>query len=129
MRCRRIKRGGASNTVVWFGSYGKAADGSSLFFNENNIHDNFADRQEGVANSLTQRLSVIAGELWYNITYGLPLLEKVDSKTAIDATVSEIVLSHPDVTDITEFSSAVEGSKYSAKMTVETSFGDLELTI
>ena len=56
-------------------------------------------------------------------------MEKVDSKTALDATVSEIVLSHPDVTDITEFSSIVEGSKYSAKMTVETSFGDLELTI
>ena len=129
MRCRRIKRGGTSNTVVWFGSYGKAADGSSLFFNENNIHDNFAEGQEGVADSLTQRLSVIEGELWYNITYGLPLLEKVDSKTAIDATVSEIILSHPDVTDITEFSSVVEGNKYSAKMTVETSFGDLELTI
>lgn len=119
MRCRKIENG----NIVWFGSAGKTADGRSK------LATNFADKQEGVANSLTQRLSVIAGELWYNITYGLPLLEKVDSKTAIDATVSEIVLSHPDVTDITEFSSVVEGSKYSAKMTVETSFGDLELTI
>ncbi len=119
MRCRKIENG----NIVWFGSAGKTTDGRSK------LALNFADNQEGVANSLTQRLSVIAGELWYNITYGLPLLEKVDSKTAIDATVSEIVLSHPDVTDITEFSSVVEGSKYSAKMTVETSFGDLELTI
>lgn len=119
MRCRKIENG----NIVWFGSAGKTAEGRSK------LALNFADKQEGVANSLTQRLSVIAGELWYNVSYGLPLLEKVDSKTAIDATVSEIVLSHPDVTDISEFSSEISGTKYSARVTVETVFGDLELTI
>lgn len=119
MRCRKIENG----NIVWFGSAGKTADGRSK------LALNFAEKQEGVANSLTQRLSVIAGELWYNVSYGLPLLEKVDSKTAIDATVSEIVLSHPDVTDISEFSSEISGTKYSVKMTIETVFGDLELTI
>ena len=129
MRCRRIKRGGASNTVVWFGSYGKAADGSSLFFNENDIHDNFADRQEGVADSLTQRLSVIEGELWYNVSFGLPLMEKIDSKIAIDAAVSQIVLSHPDVVDITEFESSKSATQYRAKMKISTNFGELSLEI
>lgn len=119
MRCRKIENG----NIVWFGSAGKTAEGRSK------LALNFADKQEGVANSLTQRLSVIAGELWYNVSYGLPLLEKVDSKTAIDATASEIVLSHPDVTDISEFSSEISGTKYSARVTVETVFGDLELTI
>lgn len=129
MRCRRIKRSGASNTVVWFGSYGKAADGSSLFFNENNIHDNFADGPEGVADSLTQRLSVIEGELWYNVSFGLPLMEKIDSKIAIDATVSQIVLAHPDVVDITEFESSKSATQYRAKMKISTDFGELSLEI
>lgn len=119
MRCRKIENG----NIVWFGSAGKTADGRSK------LAMNFADKQEGVANSLTQRLSVIAGELWYNITYGLPLLEKVDSKTAIDATVSEIVLSHPDVVDITEFESSKSATQYHAKMKISTNFGELSLEI
>ena len=129
MRCRRIKRGITSDTVVWFGSYGKAADGSSLFSNENNIHDNFAEGQEGVADSLTQRLSVIEGELWYNVSFGLPLMEKIDSKIAIDAAVSQIVLSHPDVIDIIEFESSKSATRYYAKMKISTNFGEFSLEI
>ena len=93
------------NNVVWFGSYGITADGHSKFYNENDIHDNFADKQQGVCDSLTQRLSVIRGELWYNINFGLPLLEKIESKIAIDAAISEIVLAHPDVEEIATFES------------------------
>ena len=129
MRCRRLKKDNDVNNVVWFGSYGITADGHSKFYNKNDIHDNFADKQQGVCDSLTQRLSVIRGELWYNINFGLPLLEKIESKIAIDAAISEIVLAHPDVEEIETFESTKTLHNYSAKMKINTVFGKVNLSI
>ena len=127
MRCRRIKKIDGRNEVVWFGSYGKNGD-KALFFNENDKHDNFSDQQQGVSDSLTQRLSVLREELWYDIDYGLPLFDKV-RKPAMDSFICSAVLNHPDVISIDEFSSQVINNKYSCSMTVVSVFGNVVLNI
>ena len=129
MRCRRLKKFNNVNNVVWFGSYGINGDGTAKFYNEDNIHDNFGDKQEAVSDSLTQHLSIIEQELWYATNYGLPLLEKLNSKVEIDAAIAEIVLANPDVLFIKEFSSEKEGHNYSANMVVQSTFGDITLNI
>lgn len=91
--------------------------------------ETFAKEQEGVACSLTQRLSLIQGELWYNITQGLPLFENVTSATTLDAWVIETIMAHPDVTDITSFYSASKNHKYSCDVVVATIYGEISLSI
>ena len=130
MNCRRVKREDGKNIIVWFGSYGINEDGTAKFYNINDKHDNISTEQEAVADSLTQRLSVIEGELWYSITEGLPLLNKIKSKIELDASVTEIVLGHSDVVSITSFSSQVNDKReYSATFTVETEYGSLDVSI
>ncbi len=130
MNCRRVKREDGKNIIVWFGSYGINEDGTAKFYNINDKHDNISTEQEAVADSLTQRLSVIEGELWYSITEGLPLLNKIKSKIELDASVTEIVLGHPDVVSITSFSSQVNDKReYSTTFTVETEYGSLDVSI
>lgn len=125
MRCRRIK----DNTIVFFGSYGKNVDGTAKFYNSKNKHDNYADNQESVVNSLQQRLSVIRGELWYNVQYGLPILDKVKSKTMMDSSVITIVSSHPDVVDITEFNSKIINNIYFCDVFINTRYGVIAVSI
>lgn len=127
MRCRRIKKIDGRNEVVWFGSYGKNGD-RTLFFSPTDKHDNFSDQQQGVSDSLTQRLSVLREEIWYDIDYGLPLFDKV-RKPAMDSFICSTVLSHPDVISIDEFSSQVINNKYSCSMTVVSVFGNVVLSI
>ena len=125
MRCRRIVDG----NVVWFGSKGKQANGHAEFFNPNDKHDNYADNQEAVADSLTQRLSVIQKELWYATSYGLPLFEKTRSKATVDATVADIITQHPDVVSILSFSSEVVNHKYSCSVSVQSTFGVVDVNL
>ena len=106
MRCRNIvKRSDGSKTIVWFGSIGKDENGNAI------KAENYVGSQQGLAASLTQRLSILKGELWTNINYGLPLLEKVD-KTIMDSVVIDILLTHPDVKSILKFASKVENNVY-----------------
>lgn len=141
MRCRRIVDG----KIVWFGSKGlqkavRCSDETiasdnlfvtenmvALFYNKNDKHDNYADKQQGVADSVTQRLSVIRGELWYKIGYGIPLLEKVKSKSIIDANVIQTIVEHPDVNTIKDFNSHVDKHHYHCSMTIVTLWGDVNL--
>lgn len=130
MNCRRVKRVNGKNIIVWFGSYGVNKDGTAKFYNINDKHDNISTEQEGVADSLTQRLSVIEGELWYSITEGLPLLNKVKSKVELDATITEIIFGHSDVLEISTLESQINDKReYSAKITVETSYGEVTINI
>lgn len=106
-------------------SYGKAK-----FYNPNDIHDNYAERQEGVAMSLIQRLSVLKGELWYQINNGMPLLEKVRSKEIIDSYIISAVLNHPDCNSFSSFNSSVENKHdYHCTFKVNTIYGEVELSI
>lgn len=107
MKCRNIvTNSDGSKTIVWFGSIGKKDNGDAI------KAENYVDKQEGLAASLTQRLSIIKGELvMSDPNYGLPLLDKVD-KTIMDSVVIDIILTHPDVKSIMKFTSVVEDSIY-----------------
>lgn len=127
MRCRRITKGYLGHHIVWFGSYGKNDDGTAKFYD--NEHSNFSSDAEAVADSIIQKLSVIKGELWFAINYGLPLLDEDKSKQSIDASIVEIVMSHKDVVDIIEFNSDVFNGKYEATLQVQTVYGVAEVVV
>ena len=129
MRCRRLKEDNNIKNVVWFGSYGLNQDGTAKFYNANDKHDNYADEQAGVADALTQRLSVIRTELWHDITFGLPLLDKVKTKVIMDAAVAEIVLSNYNVVEIIEMTSKIVQHDYSAKIKVQSTYGVVTVNI
>lgn len=83
------------------------------------IDGNYAEKQEGVAYSLIQRLSIIRGELWYQINHGLPLLDKVRSGEVFDSVIIQIILRHPDVKNINDFQSSISNNhnyKFYAKV-------------
>ena len=99
------------------------------FFNPDDKHDNYSDKQQGVVDSLTQRLSVIRRELWYDVDYGLPLLDKQKSKVAIDAFIGKTVLAHPDVDSIQDFDSKIINKVYTCSMKIITKYGEIILNV
>lgn len=113
MRCRKIVDG----NVVWFNKVNKATK----------LDSSFSEAQQSVVDSLTQRLSVIKTELWYNISYGLPLFDKVKNKIAMDGAVASIVTSHPDVISMSSFESAIVNKKYSCKFQAVTKYGNVQV--
>lgn len=139
MKCRRLKieKDASGNIlrrdIVWFGSYGLNHDGTAKFFNANDKHDNYASEAEGVAMSLTQRLNVLQGELWYNINSGIPLWDKHKNTTILDTYITSTILSHPEVKNIIEFSSELIHSSnqkqltYFAKTKILTNYGELTI--
>ena len=134
MKVRRLARvksnnGGSDKTVVWFGSYGKDENGHAKFFNKDCKHDNFAEKQQYVADDLTQKLSIIENELWWNINYGLPLIDKLTSKQLLDNAIMKIILSQNDVEDIKSFTSSLTNRVYHAQIEVQSSFGLVSLEI
>lgn len=139
MKCRRMKiwkdtNGIEHRDIVWFGSYGIDSNGKALRADNNYTtkfvnHYNYATEQEGVVNSLTQRLSVIKGELWWQMDYGLPLFNNFRSKGLIDADVVDIVLEHSDILEFTSFDSSYTNHNYVANFTVLTTFGSTNVNI
>ena len=111
MRCRNS----IDNNIVWFGSYGIEEDGKAK-----KVDENFVENEEAVAQSLKQKLSVIQGELWYHINYGLPLYNKVKSKGVLDAVILGILEDHPSVKKIINFKSSIVNHKYTFTFTVNT---------
>lgn len=132
MRCRRLYSDeSGKRTVVWFGSYGKNDDGTAKFFNPDNKHDNFSDGKEAVVDSLTQRLSIIRNELWYNMSYGVALFfeDKLTTSLIVDASITSIILSHPDVDSILDFSSTVTNHHYSCKAVILSKYGVFDVNV
>lgn len=129
MRCRRIKKENQNDYLVWFGSYGKDSEGKAKFFNPDDIHDNFSEDQYAVVDKLTQQLSILEGELWYDVNFGLPLLDKIKNKNEIDTVVLDILLSNDDIQEITSFSSEVINHNYTASIDITTIYGVINLTI
>lgn len=101
------------------------------FYNKNNksLDDNFSSEQEGIKDSLTQKISVLKKELWYNINYGMPIANKERSKLAVDSFIATCVESHPDVIRIENFSSKIVNRQYSCYMTIVSKYGDLKLEV
>lgn len=111
------------NKIVWFNSLGKNDDGSAI------KADNFSENVAAVTSSITQRLSVLKNELWYNVEYGLPLFDKVRRKVEIDIVVAGIIESHPDVVNIENFTSQIINRRYSCNVTINTKEGTLNIQI
>ena len=124
-----INRRSDGKNIVWFGAVGKNEDNSTIFFNKNNKHDNYSENQEAIKDTLTQRLSVIKEELWYNVNYGIPLFEKYKSKGIIDSYVIKEILNLENVKNILEFSSQVNNNNYYLKVKINTSYGIIEINI
>ena len=140
MKCRRLKleydAGGniLRRDIVWFGSYGINHDGTAKFYNANNKHDNYATEKQAVADSLTQRLNVLQGELWYAVNTGFPLWDKHKNTNVLDIYITSTILKHPDVSEVIEFSSEItqkEGKNYyiySASVRIMTKYGELTIS-
>ena len=111
MRCRNS----IDKNIVWFKSYGIEEDGKAK-----KVDENFVENEKAVAQSLKQKLSVIQGELWYHINYGLPLYNKVKSKGVLDAVILGILEDHPSVKKIINFKSSIVNHKYTFTFTVNT---------
>lgn len=120
--------------IVWFGSYGINHDGTAKFYNANNKHDNYATEKQAVADSLTQRLNVLQGELWYAVNTGFPLWDKHKNTNVLDIYITSTILKHPDVSEVIEFSSEItqkEGKNYyiySANVRIMTKYGELTIS-
>lgn len=91
--------------------------------------ENFVGEQEGVASALNQMLRVIKGELWYKVSFGLPLYDKVSSKIQMDASVLQIVNSHKDVVQVDNFTSYVQGNSYHCSMRVVSKYGNIAISL
>lgn len=102
---------------------------AAKFYNDNNIHDNYATEQQSVIDGLIQRLSVIKGELWYKINEGVPLFDKYRSKGIMDAELLSIISSHPDIISISNFESTLNNHSYSCKFRAISVYGELEISI
>lgn len=106
---------GAENIVIsyWLALY------DSLMEDKNN-HNSYSERQEGIKNSLIQRLSVIKNELWYNINYGLPLLDKIKNKAILDSVIINIINNHEEVKTIRKYKSFIVDHTYSFEVIIDT---------
>lgn len=134
MKCRRFKTWTDENNIehrdiVWFGSYGIHEDGTAKFYNKNNIHDNYSEKQQAIIDCLTQKLSVIRNELWYKMSYGLPLFEKYKSKGVIDTYIMSVVLSQKNVKSFISFNSVLNKNNYSCQFTILSDYGNITLSI
>lgn len=128
MKCRKVVWNEVNKKydIVWFGSQGLAPvdpENSDAPLKKISA-DNYSIEQEGVAHSLIQRLSVIRGELWYQINYGLPLFEKIKNKGILDSLIMGTITDHPEVRSVGDFSSVVEKSKYSISVKIDTIYNE-----
>lgn len=129
MRCRELYVDSQKkNHVVWFGSYGIDSNEFALKWKDGST--SFATKQEVISTLLTQKLSVIRTELWNNIKFGLPLIDKVSSKEVIDSHVLEIVSNTQDVKRVLSFESSLSNlHSYSCSMIVESTYGVVEVNL
>lgn len=74
--------------------------------------EDYVSDTDAVVASLIQRLSVIKGELWYQINYGLPLTESISSAALFDSVIADIITSHPGVASLDSYKSWITGHTY-----------------
>lgn len=120
MRCRQIID---KNKVCWFGSYGKDAAGKKL------KADNFLSQQDAVATDLQQKLQILKGELWYKISYGQPLFDKLKSKIAIDAFIATTINEQTGVRGIKSFISSISNNVYHCRVEIITNWGNIDINM
>ena len=92
--------------------------------------DNYiSNNNEMVSKSLIQRLGIIKGELYYNLNYGLPLLEKIRDKALFDMKIINIINNHPAVLQIKNYESKLIKNNVLAKENNVYSFTAIIITI
>lgn len=130
MKCRRIIKNDKGNwDVIWFGSHGKNSNGTAQFYNVDNKHDNYADNQDAVADSLIQQLSVLKYELWYNYEFGMPIIDKVKYKGIIDAYIIQVILNNPNIIEIKGFYSKSDLHEYNCYTQILSKYGLIDLSL
>ena len=82
---------------------------------------------EGVSQSLTQRLSLIQGELYHYLNEGFPLISKTCNKQMLDAYLVKIICNHTEVKSIIKLTSTIENYSYKAQIKIATNYGDIDL--
>lgn len=120
MRCRQVIN---KSKVCWFGSYGKDTTGKKL------VANNFLFQQEAVATDLQQKLQILKGELWYKMSYGQPLFDKLKSKIAIDAFITTTINEQTGVKGIKSFVSSISNNIYHCRVEVITDWGNIDVNI
>lgn len=111
--------------TITFERYSQNA-GTTIWYNENNKHDNYSSGVEGISYSLIQRLGVIKNELWYNINYGLPLIDKVKNKATMDAYIISVITNHAEIEQLVKYTSRIEGKgEYHFEFVAKTTSGEL----
>lgn len=122
MRCRALNE---KNHIIWFGKDLDNKTPAGTFANASN----YAENSDAVVASLIQRLSVIQGELWYQVGYGIPLMNNITRGALFDSVIADIITSHPGVTEITEFTSKIIGRTYYYDCKIRTIFnGEHEIS-
>ena len=116
--------GSAINGKIYAEISGSLGSPIGEFAYTNKPVKNYSEGAEGVADSLTQRLSVIKGELWYQVNFGLPLLNNYVSPTIFDMVIQDIIVSHPGVVGLTGFTSRKNGHTYTFSGVIQTVFGE-----
>lgn len=122
-KCRAIKDG----NVVFFNSIGKTAEGNAVKYSESGT--SYSEKQQALADSLTQRLSILKGELWYYNNYGIPLLDKIRTKLEVDIEVANIIEDHENVKEIQSFQSEIIEHRYNCQIVVLSDYGQITIQI
>ena len=145
MKCRNYvdsndDMGKKTKTIVWFNSAGittlycsnnvLCSDRMTVReSNANKKYDNYVEKQNAITCSLNQKLSIIKGELWTDINYGIPLFDKYRSKAIMDAYVLQKLNQHSQVKKIISFNSKLVEHAYSCTTVLLTNYGELRLVI
>lgn len=116
-------------TIVWFGSYGINQEGKAKFYNDNDKHDNYSTAQQAVVDNLIQKLSLIKGELWYNVQLGIPLFDKYRSKSSLDAAILSLISKQQDVVEILKFTSSIDKNSYTCSAKILSIYGEIEVNL
>lgn len=137
------EQGKEHTNVVWFGSTGRkqkgfdnaiwdssiwdSEQGKAVFYDDK--HTNFSEKQQSVVDGLTQRLSIVKGELWYAMSYGLPLFDRNRSKVEFDSFILKTITSHPDVDSVISFVSQVLNAHYTCNVKIQSKYGPIDINL
>lgn len=110
-----------NKNVVWFGSCGKDKNGNKI-----EAH-NYESDVLGLISNLNMELSLLEGELWWDIYNGMPLLQKNRSKGIIDSYIIQELTSYGEIKEILKFNSKIENHSYKCELVVRSIYGNLKI--
>lgn len=118
----------SGDTVQTFYSSGNDVVVDEVWPCNRQIAQNYVVQQEYVKCALIQKLSIVKGELWFNQSFGLPLIDKAKTKSLFDVAVSKILANQKGILEVKSFKSIKEKFTYKTDLKLLTSFGELEMS-